>query len=149
MVSGQESVVDPTTFVSLFGENHEENYDPQEGMYFDSQWKNRMKMYIQLTNYSYCQTSEDAHEYIMGLKQCLLDELTQSEDGSGVTTSGIDYDENLYMKMKTFWDLFNAGQFTTTVTCTTCGTVSRTDEPFSILCQWRTSDMHWKSGSYS
>ena len=35
--------------------------------------------------------------------------------------------------MKTFWDLFNAGQFTTTVTCTTCGTVSRTDEPFSEL----------------
>jgi hypothetical protein len=39
MVGGQESAVDPTTFVSLFRENHEENYDPQEGMYFDSQWK--------------------------------------------------------------------------------------------------------------
>ncbi len=45
-------------------------------------------------NYSYCQTSEDAHEYIMGLKQCLLDKFTQSEDGSGVTNSGTDYDGN-------------------------------------------------------
>ena len=35
MVSGQESVVDPTLFINLFRENHE-NYDPQEGMYFDS-----------------------------------------------------------------------------------------------------------------
>ena len=37
MVGGQDSVVNPTTFVSLFRENCEENYDPQEGMYFDSQ----------------------------------------------------------------------------------------------------------------
>ncbi len=92
-----------------------------------------MTKYIPLINYSSCQTSEDAHEYIMGLKQCLLDELTQSEDGSGVTTSDAAYDENLYMDMKAFWDLFNTGQFTTTVTCTTCGTVSRTDKPFSEL----------------
>jgi hypothetical protein len=45
-------------------------------------------MYVPLTDYSSCQTSEDAHEYIMGLKQCLLDKLTQSEDGSGVPLSG-------------------------------------------------------------
>jgi len=69
----------------------------------------------------------------MGLKQCLLEELTQSEDGSGVTISGSDYDENLYMSLKTFWDLFSAGQFTTMVTCTTCGTISITHEPFSEL----------------
>ncbi len=62
-------------------------------------------MYAPLADYSSCQTSEDAHEYIMGLKQCLLDELTQSEDGSGVTISGSDYDENLYMSMKTFLGL--------------------------------------------
>ncbi len=60
----------------------------------------------------------------MGLKQCLIDELKQSEDGSGLTNSGSEYDENLYMSMKTFWDLFSAGQCTTTVTCTTCGTIS-------------------------
>ena len=61
------------------------------------------------------------------LKQCLLDEVTQSDDGSGVTNSGVHYYENLYMEIKTLWDLFNAGQFTTTVSCTACGTVSRTD----------------------
>ncbi len=38
----------------------------------------------------------------MGLKQCLLDKLTHSDDGSGVTISGSDYDENLYMSMKHF-----------------------------------------------
>ena len=112
---------------------NEEHQHPQEGMFFDSQWMNQLTMYIPLTNYSSCQTSEDAHEYIMGLKQCLLDELTQSEDGSGVTNSDSDYDENLYMRLKTFWGLFSAGQFTHTVTCTACGNVSRTDEPFSEL----------------
>ena len=56
---------------------------------------NQLTMYAPLTDYSSCQTSEDAHEYILGLKQCLLDKLTQSEDGSGVTISGSDYDENL------------------------------------------------------
>ncbi len=35
MVSGQESVIDPTSFIDLFWSRHE-NYDPQEGMYFDS-----------------------------------------------------------------------------------------------------------------
>ncbi len=69
----------------------------------------------------------------MGLKECLLDELKQSEDGSGVTISGIDYDESMYMNMKTFWDRFSAGQFTHTVTCKTCGTISVTDEPFNEL----------------
>ncbi len=93
---------------------------------------NQLTMYVPLTNYLACQTSEDAHEYIMGLKQCLLDKL-QSENDSGVTISGSDYDENLYMSMKTFWDLFPPGQFTTTVTCTTCGTISTTHEPFSEL----------------
>ena len=65
----------------------------------------------------------------MGLKECLLDKLKQSEDGSGVT----DYDESLYMNMKTFWDLFSTGQSKSTVTCTTCGTISVKDKPFDEL----------------
>jgi ubiquitin C-terminal hydrolase len=69
----------------------------------------------------------------MKLKTFLLDELTQSKDGSGVTTSDTDYDDNLYMEMKTFWDLFNTGQFTHMVTCTTCGTISVRKEPFDEL----------------
>jgi hypothetical protein len=63
---------------------------------------NQLIMYVPLTNYSSCQISEDAHEYIMGLKKCLLDELEQSEEGSGVAVSGIAYDENLHMSMKIF-----------------------------------------------
>ncbi len=38
MVSGQETVVDPNMFITLFRDNH--NNVPQEGMYFDNQ---RMK----------------------------------------------------------------------------------------------------------
>jgi hypothetical protein len=49
MVSCQESVVDPTSFVNLFRENHN-NYD--KGMYFDSQRMNQLTMYVPLTDYS-------------------------------------------------------------------------------------------------
>ncbi len=90
MVHGQENVVYPTSFVNLFREKNE-NYDPQEGMFFDSQWMKQLTKYIPLMNYSSCQTSEDAHEYIMKLKKCLLDEVTQSDDGSGVTNSGVHF----------------------------------------------------------
>jgi hypothetical protein len=37
MVSCQETVVDPTTFITLFREKHKDV--PQEGMYFDNQSK--------------------------------------------------------------------------------------------------------------
>ncbi len=32
-----------------------------------------------------------------------------------------------------FWDLFSTGRLTSTVTCTTCGTISTTDDPFDAL----------------
>ena len=60
----------------------------------------------------------------------ILNELKQKEDGSpGVT----DYDESLYTNMKYFWDLFTTGRLTSTVTCTTCGTISTTETPFEAL----------------
>ena len=65
----------------------------------------------------------------MGLQECLLNELEQKEDGSSVT----DYDESLYMNMKGFWDLFSTGWSTSTVTCTSCGNMSTTHEPFGAL----------------
>ena len=65
----------------------------------------------------------------MALKECLLNELKQKEDGSGVT----DYDESLYTNMKIFWDLFSTGRLTSTVTCTTCGNISTTEVPFDEL----------------
>lgn len=67
----------------------------------------------------------------MGLKECLLNELKQKEDGSSATT---DYDEELYMSMKEFWDLFSAGRSTITLTCTSCGNIlSTTDDEFDAL----------------
>jgi ubiquitin C-terminal hydrolase len=65
----------------------------------------------------------------LALKECLLNELKQKEDGSGVT----DYDESLYTNMKFFWDLFSTGRLTSTVTCTTCGNISTTEVPFDEL----------------
>ena len=69
MVSGQDEVVDPTLFVNLFRDKIN-NHVPQEGMFVNSQWMKQLTKYIPLINYSSCQTSEDAHEYIMCLKQC-------------------------------------------------------------------------------
>ena len=42
MVSGQESGVDPTSFVGLFRDKID-NYDPQEGTFFDNQWMKQLK----------------------------------------------------------------------------------------------------------
>ena len=68
----------------------------------------------------------------MGLKECLLNELKRKDDGSSATT---DYDEELYMSMKEFWDLvFNTGRTTITLTCTSCGNIlSTTDDEFDAL----------------
>ena len=51
MVSGQESVVDPAPFVNLFRDSHE-NFELQQGMYFDSQWMNKLTINVPLTNSS-------------------------------------------------------------------------------------------------
>jgi hypothetical protein len=47
MVSGQERVVDPTPFVNLFRESHE-NYEQRQGMYFNSQWMNKLTINVPL-----------------------------------------------------------------------------------------------------
>jgi hypothetical protein len=51
MVSGQESVVDPTPFVNLFRESHE-NYELRQGMYFNSQWMNKLTINVPLMDSS-------------------------------------------------------------------------------------------------
>ena len=43
-------------------------------------------------DYSFCQTSEDVHEYIMSLKQCLLEKLEPMADESDVTVNRGAYD---------------------------------------------------------
>jgi hypothetical protein len=51
MVSGKESVVHPAQFVNLFRDSHE-NFELQQGMYFDSQWMNKLTIIVPLTNSS-------------------------------------------------------------------------------------------------
>jgi hypothetical protein len=51
MVSGQESVVDPTPFVNLFRESHE-NYELRQGMYFNCQWMNKLTINVPLMDSS-------------------------------------------------------------------------------------------------
>ena len=52
MVSGQESVVNPAPFVNLFRESRGENYKLRQGMYFDSQWMNKLTINVPLTDSS-------------------------------------------------------------------------------------------------
>jgi ubiquitin C-terminal hydrolase len=87
---------------------------------------------LQLTNNSSCQTSKDAHEYMMDLRQCLLDELQPASQPSDDLENNITYDENLHSSMVTFWDLFK-GIFTQKITCTQCNTFSTTEIPFMEL----------------
>ena len=83
-------------------------------------------MYFRLTNYSSCQTSEDAHKYLVRLKECLLEELQPSLDVSM-------YDEHLHSSMQSFWDLFSTGVYMQKISCTICNKTSKKEEPFSKL----------------
>ena len=64
-------------------------------------------------------TSEDAHEFIMALQEYLLDELENSEKKTGHTHYEEIYDNDLYLSMKAFWDVFT-GEITHEYTCTSC-----------------------------
>jgi hypothetical protein len=80
-----------------------------------------------------CQTSADAHKYIMALKECLLAELEPADGTSYVTASGEGYDENLHSLMQTFWEMFELGEITHIITCTICSSIGTRVEPFSKL----------------
>ncbi len=90
-------------------------------------------MHFWLTNYSSWQTSEDAHEYLTRLRECLLEELQPSLDGSNVTKDGSTYDAQLHSSMQSFWDLFSTGVYMQKITCTRCKKTSQNEEPFIEL----------------
>ncbi len=90
-------------------------------------------MYFWLTNYSSCQTSDDAHGYLTCLRECLLEELQPSLDVPNVTKDGSTYDEQLHSSMQSFWDLFGTGVYMQNITCTRCNKTSKEEEPFSEL----------------
>jgi hypothetical protein len=86
----------------------------------------------QLLYYSYPKTSEDAHKFIMALQNFLLDELENSEKIPGRTVYGEVYDNNLYVSMKAFWDLFT-GEITHEYTCTSCKNTSQNHKQIDYL----------------
>ena len=68
------------------------------------------------------------------MRDCLLEELQPSSAISHTTKDGSAYDAQLHSSMKTFWDLFNTGEYMQKLTCTTCNTTfPETKEPFSEL----------------
>ena len=70
---------------------------------------------------------------MLALKECLLAELKPADGTSDVTASGKGYDETLHSLMQTFWDMFDSGQITQTVTCSKCTCVTTMVTPFSEL----------------
>ncbi len=52
---------------------------------------------------------------------------------SDITVSGEGYDETLHSLMRIFWDMFDSGQITQTITCSICTCVTTRKEPFSEL----------------
>jgi ubiquitin C-terminal hydrolase len=68
----------------------------------------------------------------MKLQQLLLDELENSKENSGLTLQGETYDNDLYISMKAFWDLFT-GEITHEYTCTSCKITSRNQELINYL----------------
>jgi hypothetical protein len=81
---------------------------------------------------------------MLALKECLLAELKPADRTSDITASGEGYDETRHSLMQTFWDMFNLGQITQTVTCSMCTCITTREEPFSkLLVQF--PDSHHKA----
>jgi ubiquitin C-terminal hydrolase len=70
---------------------------------------------------------------MLALNECLLVELKPADGTSDVTASGEGYDETLHSLMQTFWDMFDLGQITQTVTSSICTCITTREEPFSKL----------------
>jgi hypothetical protein len=86
-----------------------------------------------LINYPCCQTSEDAHKYVMALKMCLRKELEPEHVNLNCSALGHPYNKELHTSMQTFWDVFYSGVTTQTVTCLECNNVTTRDKQFSEL----------------
>jgi ubiquitin C-terminal hydrolase len=73
------------------------------------------------------------HESMLALKECLLAELKRADGTSDITASGEGYDEILHSLMQTFWDMFDSGQITQTITCSICTCITTREESFRKL----------------
>ena len=125
VVSGRETVVNPSKFINLFRQSR--NINPERGMLEDGEEEQAQEV-----------IHEDAHEYLLDLEDCLLNELTQKEDGSNDT----DYDDELYTNMKAFWGLFSGVQMAETRTCISCGYTTSGNDDFDALLLYFPEDHH-------
>ena len=84
----------------------------------------------------------------MVLQKFLLDELENSEENSGRTLYGYGevYDNDLYLSMKTFWDLFT-GEITHEYTCTSRKNTFQNQEPINYLLL-KFPDVHHERDQY-
>ncbi len=87
-----------------------------------------------LINFLFFQTSEDAHKYIMYLRECQLKELQpKQEEDPSVTAFGQLYDNYLHQSMQSFWNLFTSGVSKQTVICQQCDSVYTKNGSFAEL----------------
>jgi hypothetical protein len=90
-------------------------------------------VFLLLIYFLFGNPSEDAHEYIMVLRNCLLHELQPWSVCSSVTASGQPYEEKLHKAMISFWEQFSTGIVKQTIICRTCSNVTKKHEQFSEL----------------
>jgi ubiquitin C-terminal hydrolase len=83
-----------------------------------------------------CNTSEDAHEYLVILRQSLLEELEPRDVDSNRTAFDQPYNRELHESMKTFWDLFSSGVTTQMITCSQCNNERSREQEFSEFLLW-------------
>jgi len=75
-----------------------------------------------------------------------MTELENSEENSGHTLHGEIYDNNLYLSMRAFWDLFT-GEITHEYTCTSCKNAFQNQEPINYLLL-KFPDVHHECDQY-
>ncbi len=82
----------------------------------------------------------------MALQKFLLDELENSEENPGFTLYDEIYDNDLYLSMKAFWDVFT-GEITHEYTCTSCKNTFPNQEPINYLLL-KFPDVHHEHDKY-
>jgi hypothetical protein len=101
---------------------------------------------ILLINFLFFQTSEDAHEYMMYLRESQLKELQPKQEDPSVTAFGQPYDKHLHQSIQSFWNLFTSGMMKQTVICQQCNNVTTQIESFNELMLKFQSSHHSEQG---
>ncbi len=129
---GSETSIDPSLFMNVFMPMKKIQFNRNVCTMILHEPMDNVSSTNQILYYSSPKTSEDAHEFIMALQEFLLDELENSEKNPGHTCYEEIYDNDLYLSMKAFWDLFT-GEITHEYTCTSCKSTFQNQEPINYL----------------